>query len=320
MKNYVIDFLKTLPKAKNIPILIYFLINVAIMVFGNMTVLYITLGDKFMNMGSVLSGLLVGCMSLVMFAVGIVIAFSPVGDFFLRIKNDCENIEDHPEEERIRALFDEVLEKAREKSPSISKKIKIFIKEDDEINAFALGRKTICITTALLDCSDEEIKSIIAHELGHIVNHDTDLLQVIGVSNVYVTIFMGAVWLVLMFYKVSFKAVFWIMAVMCGSFGEAIVTFLTRIFIDFVITAITAVFTFSWKALGNLLIKASMKKNEYEADRFVCELGYGDAFTDMLEDMEYEEKNRPFFKKIAAFVSSNHPSASARLRNIAKNS
>ncbi|HLF16708.1 MAG TPA: M48 family metalloprotease, partial [Candidatus Thermoplasmatota archaeon] len=54
---------------------------------------------------------------------------------------------------------------------------KVYIQEDDDINAFATGRKPeegiVCVTTTALKTLDqEELEGVLAHELSHIRNQD----------------------------------------------------------------------------------------------------------------------------------------------------
>lgn len=54
---------------------------------------------------------------------------------------------------------------------------KVYVQEDDDINAFATGRKPsegiVCVTTGALAALDkEELQGVIAHELAHIKNYD----------------------------------------------------------------------------------------------------------------------------------------------------
>ena len=54
---------------------------------------------------------------------------------------------------------------------------KVYVQEDDDINAFATGRKPeegiVCVTTtALRELSAEELEGVLAHELSHIRNYD----------------------------------------------------------------------------------------------------------------------------------------------------
>src|SRR5687768_1336230 len=54
---------------------------------------------------------------------------------------------------------------------------KVYIQEDDDINAFATGkdpaRGIVCVTTtALRELDQEELEGVLAHELAHIKNYD----------------------------------------------------------------------------------------------------------------------------------------------------
>jgi heat shock protein HtpX len=56
--------------------------------------------------------------------------------------------------------------------------LKVCIVENPQPNAFATGRDpehaAVCLTTGLLNrVSDEELSGVLAHELGHVRNHDT---------------------------------------------------------------------------------------------------------------------------------------------------
>ena len=66
--------------------------------------------------------------------------------------------------------------------PLISDSVRLYMNEDESENAFATGRRTICVTRGLLNLSDEAIKATLGHEFGHLAHKDTDrcLLVVLG--------------------------------------------------------------------------------------------------------------------------------------------
>ncbi len=61
-------------------------------------------------------------------------------------------------------------------------KIEFKVIETDEINAFANADKQICVYTGLLKFvdNDAELAGVIAHEIGHIVNHHVAKQNVVG--------------------------------------------------------------------------------------------------------------------------------------------
>ncbi|MFQ6860984.1 MAG: M48 family metalloprotease [Beduini sp.] len=42
--------------------------------------------------------------------------------------------------------------------------------DDDGANAFAKGRRTICITREMLNAPVKEIKAVLGHEFGHLAH------------------------------------------------------------------------------------------------------------------------------------------------------
>jgi Zn-dependent protease with chaperone function len=75
------------------------------------------------------------------------------------------------EEERLQRCLDEVLQRAGAGLPE--KRLELFIAEDAALNAFAIGRDTIILTRGIIgEMTDDELKGIMAHELGHLMSRD----------------------------------------------------------------------------------------------------------------------------------------------------
>lgn len=71
-------------------------------------------------------------------------------------------------------------------SAGLSHRPKLYVVEDSQPNAFATGRNPehsiICVTTGLLEKLEYyELEGVIAHEMGHIKNHDILLTSVVTV-------------------------------------------------------------------------------------------------------------------------------------------
>ena len=80
---------------------------------------------------------------------------------------------------------------------------KLYIMKSDQINAFASGRdpthSVICVTEgALTKLSKDELKGVIAHELGHVESYDirymTLVAVLIGMVSLISDIFMRSLW------------------------------------------------------------------------------------------------------------------------------
>ena len=106
----------------------------------------------------------------------------PEWEFIVRFQTGCKKINDPEVMNRLEPLFYEVYQKAKMQEPLISDPVRLYMNEDESENAFATGRRTICVTRGLLNLSDEAIKATLGHEFGHLAHKDTDrcLLVVLG--------------------------------------------------------------------------------------------------------------------------------------------
>ena len=172
---YIVDFLVRLFTIKeNIPLCIYLLINVVIM--GLVCTMF--------TEGNVLLGMLAG---LVVYIISITVTLSPFGEWLLRKRTGCGPITDQNVAARITPLFNEVYARAKKEYPSLPDDISLFMNEDKSPNAFATGRRTVCITRGLLNMSDDQIKGTLGHEFGHLAHKDTDKVLVISIGNTFIT-------------------------------------------------------------------------------------------------------------------------------------
>ena len=84
------------------------------------------------------------------FAIGL----SPIGEWIFSLLLGAKKIKRNDIKLKLYPLLDIVQEQAIQRSPYISKNIKLKIIQDDTINAFAVGRRTICVTRGLLNLED----------------------------------------------------------------------------------------------------------------------------------------------------------------------
>lgn len=114
-------------------------------------------------------------MSIVLFSYIIFIYFvsSNIAEKILRYANSVRRISTRTEKERLIPIFKEVYSRAFRNNRIIGRKIKPYIVDSIEINAFIIGRNTLVITRGAIETfNDEELKGIIAHEFGHLNNFD----------------------------------------------------------------------------------------------------------------------------------------------------
>lgn len=241
---------------------------------------------------------------LVLYAVSLVIALSPIGEWVLRVQNGCHKIKRPDQLNKIEPIFKKVYSLAKEADPNLPDDIQIYLCDDDSLNAFATGRKTICCTTGLLSASEEFIEATLSHEFGHLSHHDTDMILLVVVGNfivtAIVTFFKFIAWLIGM--------IFSIIGLVAGetvaSIGSGIASLVTLLFVNGIM--------FIWTKLGEWLVLNSVRKNEYEADAFAKDLGFGKSLCMLLESVSGGEPKKGLFASLA----DSHPATNDRIARL----
>ena len=122
------------------------------------------------------------------YVITVILAFTPIAEKLWRWVTGVRPLRLHSEKERLLPLFKEVYIGAYEANPKLSKGIKLYIKEDMSINAFAFGKSTLILTRGSLELlNDDCLKGLIAHEFGHFSHRHTEAILLARVSNFYVS-------------------------------------------------------------------------------------------------------------------------------------
>ncbi|WP_409252125.1 zinc metalloprotease HtpX [Bacillus sp. SCS-153A] len=268
MKIYLLDFAKRLTKKQNMGIFIYLILN---------TILVMAIfGDPLLG--------------LTMYVISLALALSPFGEWILRVQQGCKPLSRKEHKERLMPLFNEVYQKAKEVDPSIPDDVKLFISNDRAPNAFATGRKTICLTKGILEFSDEEIKATLAHEFGHLSAKDTDFILVVTVGNMIVSALFVIYRLFVYFVGGMFRN-----------------SFVVAFFIDVLLVGMM----WLWTKFGTLLVMHSKRQNEYEADAFAHTCGYGEFLIYTLDHLNDYDLGAT--KGLWANLASTHPDPDQRI-------
>ncbi|MCL2079876.1 MAG: zinc ribbon domain-containing protein [Oscillospiraceae bacterium] len=279
---YIVDFAKSLFRKANAGVIVYLVLNILV---------YVTLLGGFSNVGLAGVGILV-------YLITLCIALSPVGEFIMRLQNGCKKIKRKDYLDRLMPLFEEVYAQAKAKDPTISDSVRLFMSGSKSPNAFATGRKTICLTKGFLTYTDEQIKGTLAHEFAHLANKDTDLLLLISVGN----FLMSAVFVI---WRVIINIIVFIFATALRM--SFLGTFFTSLFINLLLTF----FMWLWTKIGMLLVMHSSRQNEFEADRFAFELGYGNDLCVVLDSFDDGEDSEG--RSLWSQLRSTHPSVDDRV-------
>ncbi len=297
---YIVDLLKRLTSKNNIPVVIYLILNVFISGF----LLYLFPQMFGADPGNYLPYLAAG---LIVYGISIVIALSPVGEFIIRLQTGCRKIKRVEQINFIEPLFREVYDKARQADPSIPDDVRLFMNSDETPNAFATGRKTICVTEGLLHVPEGQIKATLSHEFGHIAHKDTDLIMLVSVGNLIVSGFIMFLRAIIALFQIMFS----IVGMIAGGSEGAMMRVMTGLG-NLLVTVIIGGLTKLWTKFGVWLVMKSQRANEYGADEFAFNLGYGEQLCILLDSLTGTSGAKGLF----ATLSSSHPDKDDRIAKL----
>lgn len=237
---------------------------------------------------------------LIVYAVSLLIGFSPLGEKLLRLLNRVRPLETKRETEYLQPLFEEVYAHAKEKHKHL-RTIEIGIIDNMTVNAMALGRKTIAVTKgAMQTFTEEELKAVMAHEVAHLIHGDTMATMYAIIGNGILSVFVLVARLFLLLLD-------WVQNALNGKRSFlAVFMFLLRLYFEFSI----------WMLNFGLqvILSVNSRKNELQADRFSYAIGYD---TDMIEALYLLEKislgdNSSLIQKMIA----SHPRITLRIKHL----
>lgn len=187
-------------RISNLGTLIFFLLNI-----GLILALFCPYGVTFETTAPL----------IICYFVTVLISLSPIGEWTLAALAGAKEIKRKDIKIRLIPLLEIVFEQAKERTPSMVSSIRLKIIHDQSPNAFAIGRRTICVTDGLLNLSDDEIMAVFAHEVGHLAYQHSAIQLLIGGGNLFISGFL-----------IIIKAVCWIVTgifalvgISTGAFG-----------------------------------------------------------------------------------------------------
>lgn len=204
--------------------------------------------------------------------VNTIFILSPVGEYVLRVYSKGRKIRSNEINDILSPLFEEVYSRAKVANPNLQDGIKLYIKNHDSINAFAIGRKTILINTGILDLDPEIIKGILGHEMGHLSNQDTVVTNLIMGGNVFVSGTLAVLGKIMEF-VVAVTGV----GTIRNRTGKETKDSWLALFVNTVLFGIINLAIRAWTLFGGLTFAKMMRQDEYNADAFSTRLGYGEG-------------------------------------------
>ena len=241
---------------------------------------------------------------LIIYTVSITIALSPIGEFILRIIENCREPLTEQEKNYLIPMFEEVYEGAKEVYPLLNDGIKIYITDEMHVNAFAIGRKTISVTKGALETfSASELKGVIAHEFGHLNHGHTKALLLSIIGNLFFTITVFI-----------FRAIFFVFQIICDIFSHFNWIGLALGIFNTIASMLVEISVFLFINLSQMILSLNSRTNEFQADTFAYEIGYGRELTEALYLIERISmgRNLTLNQKLRA----SHPHTAKRIQNL----
>ena len=272
-------------RISNLGTLLFFLLNIGLLLF-----IFYPNGITFEKAVSLIA----------VYAITVLISFSPVGEWVLALMAGAKEIKRKDIKIKLIPLLEIVFEQAKREVPSMVNSVHLKIIHDDSPNAFAIGRKTICVTDGLLNLSDDEIMAIFAHELGHLAYHHSSIQLLIGGGNLFISGFLLILKLTCWF----ITALFTLFAIGTRKIGRGLL--ITAI------GSISSIAIWLWTKFCMLFLMWSMRQNEYLADEYAYKLGYGNILAYLLDQKLSSAPQKGLLKALYA----KHPSNDDRITRL----
>ena len=227
--------------------------------------------------------ILCGILSLIMVSGLAFLLDSPLGQWFLRILSGARKPIER-EYLRLDTVIYQVQQAVRDHCGFNFIKLNLMITDDPLPNAFAIGKDTLVISRALYETAlDSELAGVIAHEMGHLHNGDSNKLGIaLGVSVISIAIAWVA--------GLAAQGLQVVSNIARGTQHD-VGTFVAIVAIFF---NIVAWFFLLFVQMGNWVLKLAMlfvgRQQEYRADQFAIKAGFGAgllSFLEKVKDLEW---------------------------------
>jgi len=268
-------------------------------------VIYYTLAGFIL--GAILDNLLTGFIIVsITYGASVTLALSPAGEAILRATEGCRKPATGQEQNYLIPMFEEVYQNAKAISPKLNDGIKLYIMDAMYVNAFAIGRKTVAVTKGAMETfTADELKGILAHELGHMEYGHTKALLLAVIGNFFFSIIVWA-------FRTLLNIIQFISDIVAQiNVLGAVFSFLTLIFRGYV-----NLVTFSFSNLSQIILALNSRINELQADKFAHEIGYGRELISGMYLLQKISINADV--SIVERWKASHPHLADRIRSLEK--
>ena len=210
--------------------------------------------------------------SIAFYMITIYVAYF-AGDEIIKLLENIRPIETKKEIEQLIPIFEDLYADIKEVIPDLPK-IELHIIDQMTVNACAVGNNTVAVTYGAINTfSEDELRGVIAHEIGHIYNGNTKAV-------IWNTVGSGVITIYVFLVRYLFKILFNMSEPIQGQ---------TSGILFFILNLFYRIFNFTVKCLlflGNLILSGNSRMAEYEADKFAFDVGYGEEITGSLYTLQ----------------------------------
>lgn len=232
----------------------------------------------------------------VLYVCIICITLSPIGEWVLCLLASAKPIPRKDMNIKIVPLLEIVLRAAKKEMPPMINTVRLRYIDDPAPMAYALGRKTICVTEGFLRLPDKLIMGALAHEVAHLAYRHTTVQLLIGGGNLFVT---GFIFLLKLALKL-FTLISGLSILKRNSRITGIIMAVCSAVLHFLVSA--------WTKLSMVFLCWSQRENEFIADSFAYEIGFGNELAAVLDKLQAPQKSTLIHALFSA-----HPSINERI-------
>lgn len=211
---------------------------------------------------------------LAAYLLGACLSMSALGEGICRLFLGARPVARQDWNRRLQPMTDEIRERVFREYQRDLASLRVYYVYDPLPSAFAVGQRTICVSTALMESSDEVIRAAIAQQAGRILNYDSMLTLFVTVGNglaLALLLICQAVRLIVTVVSFLVSRTFF------GRFAAVLLAGLTWL----PVLLLNVILSISY-----LIVNFSNRRKTYEADDAAVRLGYGVALILAIEEME----------------------------------
>jgi len=243
---------------------------------------------------------------LIVYALSVTVALSPIGESILIAMNGCREPATEQEREYLVPLFEEVYQQAKKEAPDLNDEIKLYIMDGMYVNAFAIGRKTIAVTRgAIATFTAEELKGILAHEFGHMRYGHTKAMLLSCIGNGFFALIVGI-----------YRFLLSIVESISGAFAHTNIVVLVIRVLAFAFRITYDVIIFVFVNLGDIVLSINSRANEFQADKFALDIGYGRELISGMYLLQKISMNAKM--SLSQQLKASHPHLADRISHLEK--